>query len=188
MKQIRMLAQYYVDLMMKLGLVRFSMLLALALVVLAIVVQMAVTMVRAMYGPDYAPPPAVGIFADVEISDTSTTADYIEQLYNDGVVNGCGTAPMRYCPNDLVNRAAMSKYLVNGFSIPLEPVTGYFTDVTGTIWDAFAPYAEALLREGITLGCGGTNFCPADTITRDQLAVFLVRALGLPMYTHPVAP
>lgn len=39
------LAQYYVDLMMKLGLVRFSMLLALALVVLAIVVQMAVTMV-----------------------------------------------------------------------------------------------------------------------------------------------
>jgi two-component system aerobic respiration control sensor histidine kinase ArcB len=40
-----MLAQYYVDLMMKLGLVRFSMLLALALVVLAIVVQMAVTMV-----------------------------------------------------------------------------------------------------------------------------------------------
>lgn len=45
MKQIRLLAQYYVDLMMKLGLVRFSMLLALALVVLAIVVQMAVTMV-----------------------------------------------------------------------------------------------------------------------------------------------
>ncbi|WP_438385295.1 aerobic respiration two-component sensor histidine kinase ArcB [Escherichia coli] len=45
MKQIRLLAQYYVDLMMKLGLVRISMLLALALVVLAIVVQMAVTMV-----------------------------------------------------------------------------------------------------------------------------------------------
>lgn len=45
MKQIRLLAQYYVDLMMKLGLVRFSMLLALALVVLAIVAQMAVTMV-----------------------------------------------------------------------------------------------------------------------------------------------
>ncbi|MDF7679267.1 aerobic respiration two-component sensor histidine kinase ArcB [Enterobacteriaceae bacterium ESL0689] len=45
MKQVRLLAQYYVDLMTKLGLVRFSMLLALALVVLAIIVQMAVTMV-----------------------------------------------------------------------------------------------------------------------------------------------
>ena len=48
MKQIRLLAQYYVDLMMKLRLVRFSMLLALALVVLAIVVQMAVT--RVLHG------------------------------------------------------------------------------------------------------------------------------------------
>ncbi|PJZ02551.1 aerobic respiration two-component sensor histidine kinase ArcB [Pantoea rodasii] len=45
MKQIRLLAQYYVDLMVKLGLVRFSLLLASALVVLAMVVQMAVTMV-----------------------------------------------------------------------------------------------------------------------------------------------
>lgn len=44
MKQIRLLAQYYVDLMVKLGLVRFSILLASALVFLAIVVQMAVTM------------------------------------------------------------------------------------------------------------------------------------------------
>ena len=34
MKQIRMLAQYYVDLMMKLGLVRFSMLLAAGLTTL----------------------------------------------------------------------------------------------------------------------------------------------------------
>ncbi|QBJ34565.1 aerobic respiration two-component sensor histidine kinase ArcB [Hafnia alvei] len=44
MKQIRVLAQYYVDLMVKLGLVRFSILLASVLVILAIVVQMAVTM------------------------------------------------------------------------------------------------------------------------------------------------
>ncbi|MGF6193071.1 aerobic respiration two-component sensor histidine kinase ArcB [Serratia sp. 2723] len=44
MKQIRVLAQYYVDLMVKLGLMRFSLLLASALVILAMVVQMAVTM------------------------------------------------------------------------------------------------------------------------------------------------
>lgn len=44
MKQIRLLAQYYVDLMVKLGLVRFSLLLASALVVLALVVQLAVTL------------------------------------------------------------------------------------------------------------------------------------------------
>lgn len=44
MKQLRVLAQYYVDLMVKLGLVRFSLLLASALVLLAMVVQMAVTL------------------------------------------------------------------------------------------------------------------------------------------------
>lgn len=44
MKQLRRLAQYYVDLMVKLGLVRFSLLLASALVVTAMVVQMAVTL------------------------------------------------------------------------------------------------------------------------------------------------
>lgn len=43
MKVLRGLAQYYVDLMMKLGLVRFSLLLASALVVLAMIMQMAVT-------------------------------------------------------------------------------------------------------------------------------------------------
>jgi len=44
MKQLRRLAQYYVDLMVKLGLVRFSLLLASALVVTAMIVQMAVTL------------------------------------------------------------------------------------------------------------------------------------------------
>lgn len=45
MKVLRGLAQYYVDLMMKLGLVRFSLLLASALVILAMIMQMAVTIV-----------------------------------------------------------------------------------------------------------------------------------------------
>ena len=38
------LAQYYVDLLVKLGIVRFSILLALALVALAVVVQVGITL------------------------------------------------------------------------------------------------------------------------------------------------
>ncbi len=45
MKQIKVLAQYYVDLLVKLGIVRFSLLLALALVALAVVVQVGITLV-----------------------------------------------------------------------------------------------------------------------------------------------
>jgi two-component system aerobic respiration control sensor histidine kinase ArcB len=40
MKQIKSWAQYYVDLMTKLGLVRFSMFLATAIIVLAVSIQM----------------------------------------------------------------------------------------------------------------------------------------------------
>ncbi|WP_413113002.1 aerobic respiration two-component sensor histidine kinase ArcB [Thaumasiovibrio sp. DFM-14] len=45
MKQIKILAQYYVDLMVKLGLMRFSMLLAVALVALAVVMQVTITLI-----------------------------------------------------------------------------------------------------------------------------------------------
>ncbi|MHC6526396.1 aerobic respiration two-component sensor histidine kinase ArcB [Vibrio proteolyticus] len=45
MKPIKNLAQYYVDLLVKLGILRFSILLALALVALAVVVQVGITLV-----------------------------------------------------------------------------------------------------------------------------------------------
>ena len=44
MKQIKSWAQYYVDLMTKLGLVRFSMFLATGIIVLAVSIQMGVTL------------------------------------------------------------------------------------------------------------------------------------------------
>jgi hypothetical protein len=151
--------------------------------------EMAVTMVRAMYGPDYAPPPAIGIFADVVISDTDTTADYIEQLYNDGIVAGCAAGPpMLYCPAGIVNRAEMSVFVVKALGMPVLPDTGFFTDVTGTPYSWAAPYAETLYYAGITAGCGPNVFCPATQITRAQLSVWLVKGLGLPFYVHPVAP
>ncbi len=45
MKQVKALAQFYVDLLVKLGLIRFSFLLAMALVALAVAVQMSVTLI-----------------------------------------------------------------------------------------------------------------------------------------------
>lgn len=45
MKPMKNLAQYYVDLLVKLGILRFSILLALALVALAVVVQVGITLI-----------------------------------------------------------------------------------------------------------------------------------------------
>jgi hypothetical protein len=38
---------------------------------------------------------------------------------------------------------------------------------------------------GVTLGCGGGNYCPDDDVTREQMAAFIIRALGV---FNPPAP
>jgi hypothetical protein len=43
----------------------------------------------------------------------------------------------------------------------------------------FFQFVEALVKSGITGGCGGGNFCPDATLTRGQMAAFLAKALGL---------
>jgi hypothetical protein len=43
----------------------------------------------------------------------------------------------------------------------------------------FHQFVEALVRSGITAGCGGGNYCPDAPLTRGQMAVFLAKALGL---------
>jgi hypothetical protein len=51
-----------------------------------------------------------------------------------------------------------------------------FPDVPAS--SPFCPFIEELSRRGITGGCGGGNFCPGDPVTRQQMAVFLVKILG----------
>jgi S-layer family protein len=41
-------------------------------------------------------------------------------------------------------------------------------------------WIEQLVGEGIAAGCGSGTFCPTTSVTRDQMAVFLVRAFHLP--------
>jgi hypothetical protein len=56
--------------------------------------------------------------------------------------------------------------------------TGVFGDVQPDYWAA--DWIEQLAEEGITSGCGGGNYCPTTPVTRDQMAVFLVRTFNLP--------
>jgi hypothetical protein len=57
------------------------------------------------------------------------------------------------------------------------PVVATFADVPTD--DPFFQFVEALAASGITVGCGGGNFCPDQPLTRGQMAVFLAKALGL---------
>ena len=42
--------------------------------------------------------------------------------------------------------------------------------------DPFHPYVCAIGRAGITAGCGSGAYCRNDAVTRDQMAVFLLKA------------
>jgi len=57
------------------------------------------------------------------------------------------------------------------------PAMPTFGDVPPT--DPAFPEIEALVASGITAGCGSGSYCPGAPLTRRQMAVFLVKALGL---------
>ncbi len=57
------------------------------------------------------------------------------------------------------------------------PVTATFGDVPTN--HPFFQFVEALVKSGVTGGCGGGGYCPDAPLTRGQMAVFLSKALGL---------
>jgi hypothetical protein len=80
--------------------------------------EMAVFLGRAVHGSTYTPPPASGIFADVDPM-THWAADWIEQAYADGITLGCATGPLRYCPDKDVSRSQMAAFLERAFGLTM---------------------------------------------------------------------
>ena len=142
--------------------------------------QMAVFVLKAKEGSGYVPPAATGIFTDVPAADPF--APWIEELYNRGVVAGCGAGPA-YCPNNPVLRQQMAifllKTLLTSSYVP-PPAVGMFGDVA--IANPFAPWIEDLATRGIAAGCGSGDFCPTNSTTRGQMAPFLVKTFKLVLY------
>jgi glucose/arabinose dehydrogenase len=143
--------------------------------------QMAIFLLKGIHGPGYQPPPAQGnVFADVQPGDFA--ADWIEQLFAEGITAGCALNPRRYCPNSSATRAEMAIFLLKSKHGPgyTPPATASsFSDVPN---DHFAQdWIERLYAEGITSGCGTSplRYCPANAVSRAEMAVFLSRTFGL---------
>ena len=49
----------------------------------------------------------------------------------------------------------------------------------------FAPWINELVVQGITTGCGSGLFCPTNPVTRQQMAVFLLKTLEGSSYAPP---
>ncbi|MDH3499895.1 MAG: S-layer homology domain-containing protein [Acidimicrobiia bacterium] len=128
--------------------------------------QMATFIARALS----LPPASSDLFSD----DNGTTHEAaINSLAAAGITEGCGTGV--FCPSDPVTRAQMASFLNRALNL-LEPAQDYFTDDNGNTHE---PAINAMAASQITLGCGGTSYCPHDAVPRDQMASFLGRGLGL---------
>jgi FG-GAP-like repeat/S-layer homology domain len=116
-------------------------------------------------------------FADVR--STHWARGWIEAVYAAGVTSGCATDPLRYCPERDVTRGQMAVFLLRAREgaafVPPACTTAVFADVLCS--DPFAPWIGELVRRGVTAGCGGGRYCPAAPVTREQMAVFLLKAL-----------
>src|ERR1041384_5984582 len=60
---------------------------------------------------------------------------------------------------------------------PPAPPTQRFLDVPSS--NVFYNFIDRMAVLNITLGCGGGNYCPSQSVTRGQMAAFLVRAFDL---------
>ena len=142
--------------------------------------QMAVFLLRARFGgPAYTPPPCTGtVFADVPCAGDPFDP-WIEALASLNVTAGCGNG--NYCPAAPILRQQMAVFLMKTLKgadyAPPACASPSFKDVPCS--SPFAPWVYDLAARGITGGCAGGAYCPADTVLRQQMAVFLVKTFGL---------
>ena len=119
----------------------------------------------------------VGAFDDDE---GGTHEPGMDALRAGGILEGTECGPGRICPTEPMLRWVMAVWLVRAVdgADPAGAASGRFSDVSSDEW--WATHVERLAELEVTLGCGdGAGFCPADVVTRAQMATFLVRAFGL---------
>lgn len=108
------------------------------------------------------------IFSD--ISDAPWAKEYIENMYYFGIVSGSGDG--KFNPNDGVTRAQYITMVVKAFR--LDGSGAEFADVNESDW--FYDSIQKGVGSKIIYG-DGENFYPNSQITRQDIAVIILRAL-----------
>lgn len=103
----------------------------------------------------------------------------IESLVSQGIISGYPDGSFK--PNRTLTRSdvvkLLGKYLVSqGYKVPTDYKTNMrFTDLRSTSQDELLQYAALVKDNGVFNGSNG-NLLPNDSITRENMAVVLVRA------------
>jgi hypothetical protein len=103
--------------------------------------------------------------------------DDIIWLADSGITKGCDGDS--YCPANFVTRGQMAAFLVRALDYTDAGDGDLFVDDDDSEFEA---NIDKLATAGVTKGCNppvNDHFCPNENVTREQMAAFLVRALGL---------
>jgi hypothetical protein len=125
-------------------------------------------------------------FSVSAFTDVPTTHPFYTEITNIAerqVTLGCGGG--NYCPDAFVTREQMAAFIIRalGMPNPPPPASQRFADVPPS--NPFYAFIEEMAVRGITLGCGDGNYCPTSFVTREQMAAFIMRAIGLPNPPQP---
>ncbi|HSE98328.1 MAG TPA: S-layer homology domain-containing protein, partial [Blastocatellia bacterium] len=119
------------------------------------------------------------VFQGAQFEDVPPTHPFyleIGKISGRGITVGCTATA--YCPNDPVTREQVAAFIMRtlGEFDPPDPAMQRFADVPPS--SVFYRFIDRLAELNITLGCGGGNYCPAQLVPREQMAAFIIRALG----------
>lgn len=114
----------------------------------------------------------------------------VEQLASKMIING--TSDRTYTPEMQVTRAQFAALLVRGLGLPEESGLHLFTDVADTQW--YSSEVNTAAKYGLVQGVAEGQFNPDAQITREQMVVMMMKAIGLVKGTSasnagaPIAP
>ena len=116
----------------------------------------------------------------LDVAEDSAFYDSIGKASAAGITLGCNQEGTLYCPDQIVTRDQMAAFIIRalGQLNPPPPAQQRFADVFPT--SVFYSFIDQMAERSITVGCDpqGTIYCPGQTVTREQMAAFIIRALG----------
>ncbi len=114
------------------------------------------------------------LFTDV--SAGSWYATYVQQIYDLGLMTG--TSATTFEPNATTTRAMFVQSLYAYAGKPNVAFNSKFQDVSATVW--YASAVSWAVANDVTSGTSDTTFSPNDSVTREQIALFLYAYAGRP--------
>ena len=110
-------------------------------------------------------------FTDVE---GHWAADAIRLMEERGIANGM--TENEFAPEGTITRAQFATLLVRALGLDITAEQSTFADVNADAW--YKSYVMAAYRAGLVNGMGDGRFSPEANITREQMAVMIMRAFN----------